>query len=386
MPTAVTVPPRVRRTAVDVALAALLCGLELLVSWETTAAPGPAVPLYALLGCSVLLWRRHFPVAVYVIVVVHSVLAAAVVSQFVPTLGVWLALYTVAVRCERRVAVLGLLVAFGPTLLDAVVEGYEVAGRRVIVAAVMGTVLNLVVFGLGRWAAWSVRQRRLVAELAAAEAVAVERGRIARDLHDIVAHSVTLMVLQAAGAARTLRGDPERAEEALRQVDGLGQQAIDELRRMLGLLDPDPDPTGVAAPPAGLGDVRSLVDAVRGGGVPVELALAGAPVPLEPAVDLSGYRILQEALTNTVKHADPRHPVRVELRWQGTEVEIRVDNRSARSRPRAPHPLSTGHGIRGMRERAHAVGGRLDAGPRSDGSFRVTATLPVPPSPRSGRR
>lgn len=382
---AVLVPSRRRDTVLDGCVLLLLWGLDLLVSWDRQAGPpvlgGVPVPLLALLGYLPLLWRRRSPRAVLVLTVASSVLLSVLVPGFVPTLGVWFALYTVASRCVRRDALIGLTLGFIPIGVNTavVVESARPADRvdAFLVATLIGLMLNLAVFGVGRWVRWSIAQRRLVAELAAAEATAEERLRIARDLHDIVAHAISLMVLQAGGARRLARSDPGRAEFALQHVDELGQQAVVELRRMLGLLSPAPARAEEPARRPGIGDLDRLVENVRGTGREVRLTVEGAACPLEPGVDLAAFRILQEALTNSVKHSGGHNPVDVTVRWLPGQVELEVVNPVGQTHRGAARALSTGHGLIGMRERAKASGGNLEADLAAGGRFAVTARLPV---------
>lgn len=386
MPGTVLVSARRRDTVVDGGVAALLWGLDLLVSWDREAGAAMLdaipVPVLAVVGYLPLLWRRRAPRTVLALVVFSSVLLSVLVPGFVPTLGVWCALYTVASRCVRRDALIGLALCFVPIGVNTVVvvRAAQPADRvdAFLVASLIGTMLNLAVFGVGRWVAWSIEQRRLVAEFAAAEATAEERGRIARDLHDVVAHALSLMVLQAGGASRLVRSDPGRAELALRHVDELGQTAVVELRRMLGLLAPAHEYQNEPAARPGIGDLDQLVTSVRATGRDVHLTVEGVPHELEPGVDLSAFRILQEALTNTVKYSDDRKPVEVAVHWLPEQVELRVVN----SVPETPHrgesrALSTGHGIVGMRERARASGGNLEADLTTGSRFAVIARLPV---------
>ncbi|MFE6165499.1 sensor histidine kinase [Streptomyces sp. NPDC056486] len=318
---------------------------------------------------------------------VHNLLAWLLVSGYVPMFHVWLGLYTVAYQCSHRTATLGLLSALAPTALN-IIDEVRIATPdnrtdAFAVATVVGMMINLAVFGAGRWAAWMVRHRHLEAERAAADAVAAERRRITRDLHDIVAHAVSLIVLQAAGAARVLRKDPGRAEVALQNVDELGQQAIVELRRMLDLLADSSDyPSySTAQPLPRLRDISALLERMRASAMRIELNTTGDPVPLAPGVDLSAYRIVQEALTNSTRYADPNQPIHVQVRWHPGELEIQIRDHGPVVRSSAAHSLSTGQGLLGMQERAAAVGGRFHAGPHPNGGFLVTVTFPVTRTP-----
>jgi signal transduction histidine kinase len=377
----VKIRPPSRRPLIDLASAALLMLVDLLVSFDprypggvtVTAAAFYAIPAYAVLA-----WRRRFPGPVFVVVLAHSLLAWVIVPGYLPTLSVWLGLYTLAARCALRWSVLGLLAAAGPAVLNVADEaqrqGPSSRVDALIVSTVVLTGVNLGIFGIGRWVRWSLEQRRVVAEHAAADAVRVERGRIARDLHDVVAHSITLMVLQAGGAARLLRSDPGRAEVALQHVDDLGQQAIVELRRMLGLLASSTSDGDVEPPLSRLEEVATLVERARAGDLQVEFTVGGTRAPLDPGVELSVYRIIQEALTNAARYADKAEPVEVRLNWEPGRVDVLVGNHIGR---RIAASSSTHRGLLGMRERASTAGGTLTAGADPDGRFIVRASLPV---------
>jgi signal transduction histidine kinase len=372
---------RPRPIVTDALLAGVLCALDVAVSADFSRSSGvvggAATPFYAAAGYVLLVWRRRYPGWVLAGMVVHSILAWKLSHGYVPTLGVWLALYTLAARRDRRTALIGLVAALLPAALNVadVVDkqspGNKTSGLMVSIVAL--TMFNLAIFGIGRWSAWTVQQQRLVAERAAADAAAKERGRIARDLHDIVAHAVTIMLLQAGGAARLLRTDPARAEAALSQVDDLGQQAIGELRRMLGLLAADADEEPDT--PKSLADITRIVARIHHDGLQVALTVAGDPAKLDAGVDVSAYRIVQEALTNATRYADHRHPVRVNVRWHEDSVDITVSNH-VRSAP-SMNRFTTGRGLIGMRERANATGGTFEVSPHTDGRFTVAVTLPA---------
>lgn len=380
------------RVALDLVAVPVLWGIELQITWDRTAEPGAVAPWLVVLSAALLylplFWRRRWPLAVLLLVVLGAVAVALLGFGFHPIFCVWLALFAVAAHCPDRRAVPGLAIAFLPvaTSVHATVQDTPDPSMRAasfLVAALFLTVAHLVVFGVGRWVRWSVAQRELVARLAAARAEAEERQRIARELHDVVAHAVSLMVLQAGGAERVMERDPDRARAALRQVDELGEQAVTELRRMLGLLSPAPA-ARAEQEPVGLQRLDGLLDHLRAAGREVELCVAGEPCALEPAVDEAAYRIAQEALTNAVKHAAPDRPVRVALDWGPRDVELSVRTDGAGARGRLAARLSTGHGVRGMAERARAVGGEATAGPDPHGGYLVSARLPVGPADPHG--
>lgn len=216
--------------------------------------------------------------------------------------------------------------------------------------------------------AWRLERER---DLASQIAVADERTRIARDLHDVVAHSVSLIVVQA-GAARMVRGQPPRAVAALRQVEASGRQALEELRHLVGLLGSQEESD--LAPQPGLAQLEKLAATVSSAGLPVQLRITGSRRELPPGLDLTAYRIIQEALTNTLKHA-PGASADVHVDFSNGELAVEVLDTGGQTEPiNAPQG---GHGLTGMRERVAVYRGHLEAGPRSEGGFMVRARLPL---------
>jgi signal transduction histidine kinase len=213
------------------------------------------------------------------------------------------------------------------------------------------------------------RARRLKEAEAAARG---ERGRIARELHDIVAHSVSVMTVQAGAARVLLEDDPESACEPLLAVERTGRQALEELRHLLGVLRADGGREALGPQPT-LADVEALVEEMRRAGLPVEIALTGHQQPLAASTELAAYRILQEALTNALKHGGGW--TRVILGYGADALELEVVNEGRLS----PSTEGTGQGLVGMRERARLYGGELTAGPRAEGGFGVRVRLPLTP-------
>jgi signal transduction histidine kinase len=370
-----------------------------------------ALPIaVGLVAAAALLARRRLPLTV---LAVTGTAAFAGISLREAAAGstavaVIVALYTVDTRCGRRWSLAASAVALGGALLamglSTTVSAEQLAEIAIAPAAViialwvMGDNLRVrraYVAGLEERAAWVDAQRAADARRAAED----ERARIARELHDVVAHHVAVIAVQA-GAARMLApaGD-ERTRDLLQSIEGSSHEAMSELRRLLGVLrrEPGEEPAGEQAggrppPPApqpGLGQLDQLIDQVRRAGLPVELTVIGAPGRLPDGVDLSAYRIVQEALTNALKHAGPV-PTQVCLRCDGAAVTLIVTSRapaaelpvadpSAAGPPGAAGPDRTGHGLIGMRERAAMAGGELRAGPTADGGFEVFARLPVEP-------
>ncbi|SFF67843.1 Signal transduction histidine kinase [Actinacidiphila alni] len=215
-------------------------------------------------------------------------------------------------------------------------------------------------------------------------AVAAERARIARELHDVVAHNVSVMVVQADGAAYVLDAAPDQAKQALSTISTTGRQALAEMRRLLGLLRAGDDAGGEYVPQPGVDQLADLIDQVRGAGLPVRFEVAGEARPLSSGVELTAYRIVQEALTNVRKHGGDGASASVLLGFGDAALDLLIedDGRGAR------HELyeqggrdGLGQGLIGMRERIGMVGGTLDAGPRPGGGFRISAVLPL----RTGR-
>ncbi|MEV5408665.1 sensor histidine kinase [Thermopolyspora sp. NPDC052614] len=214
-------------------------------------------------------------------------------------------------------------------------------------------------------------------ELLAREAVAEERTRLARELHDIVAHSVSVMVMQAGGVRLMLRPDQVKERETLAVIEETGRGAVEELRRMLGLLR-GPEVDGLTPQP-GLARLDDLVEQVRGAGLTVKVDIEGDPAPLPAGLDLSAYRIIQEALTNTLKHAGSTDAT-IKISYRPTELRLTITDAG----PRGPAPLGLparpgGHGLIGMRERAALFKGTLTTGPRPGGGYTVQAALPLTP-------
>jgi len=252
---------------------------------------------------------------------------------------------------------------------------WSVAAVAILVAAALGVLLR-------RQASRAARDRATDAsDTAATRALAAsdERARIAREMHDVVAHTLTVVVAQADGARFAARKDPAVATRALETIGEVGRAALTEMRGLLGVLR-DTDPATDLGPQPSLDDVPALVASVRDGGLDVSYVTTGTPRPLPIGAGLAVYRVVQEALTNVLKHAGPKVTAYVQLRWLPDAVEVTVsdDGRGA-----AAGRGVGGAGIEGMRERATIFGGTLTAGPRRGGGYVVRARLPL--TPRNGR-
>ena len=205
-----------------------------------------------------------------------------------------------------------------------------------------------------------------------------ERARIARELHDVVAHGVSaIAVVQAQGGGRLVRSDPEEAEDAFATIERTGRQALVELRRLLGMLRVT-DEQRVLAPQPGVARLGALVDDVRKAGLPVELVVDGDVATLPPGVDVSAYRIVQEGLTNALKHAGPAR-ARVHVRYLPRAVEVEVTDDGRGGAIVVAGNDGGGQGLIGMRERVSLYGGRLEAGGRPSGGYAIRARLPFEP-------
>ena len=215
--------------------------------------------------------------------------------------------------------------------------------------------------------------------LRATEAAAAERGRLARELHDVVAHSVSVMTVQAAAARRVMETDHRRAGKAVEAIERTGRQALAEMRRMVTVLKPQGSRAGAGlAPQPSVLDVETLVDQMNEAGLEVRLHVEGEPETLPPSLDLSAYRIVQEALTNVLKHAGAVE-TDVVVRYRRTSLELEVADRGPGG-GRETVTAGNGHGLVGMRERAALFGGDVTAGPTADGGFAVHARLPLEPA------
>ncbi|MEU8073697.1 histidine kinase [Micromonospora sp. NPDC049151] len=342
--------------------------------------------LAAVLSVGALWWRVRAPVAVFAFECVHGVAMWFLLHDYRPWVGLIVALYTVAALRPLVVSAVAYAAACARSLLSAF-DSFRVepnpgarAGEFVV------TALMFALIYAAAWTAGSVvrRHRRRVAQLererrvARAEAVALERRRIAAELHDVVSHSVTVMVLQAAGAARISASDPERTREALLHIQQAGQQAMAELRRLLAVMRAESGPAdGEPGPQPRLDDIEVLLTSMRCAGLTVTMSVSGSPSPLDPSIELAAYRTVQESLTNTLKHVGRRACATVHFGWRERVLLLRVDDDGTGREPGSAAGLSTGNGLASLAERLERVGGRLVAGPRPEGGFRVSATLPV---------
>ena len=327
--------------------------------------------------------RRRFPGTVLGICVASG-LAIPALGLPPETLGVaiWVAVYSVAAHGDRWVSLAGLAAAELGSAAVQLTPGRFQAPTVVFNGLIIGTAWLLGHFvGVRRRYIARLEERTAELEQTRAElarrAVTEERLRLARELHDVVAHSISMIAVQSGVGAHVADTQPEEAAKALGAIEATSRAALTELRRLLGVLRQDSEPQGDLAPVPGLADLNALLAEVAKAGLAVKLQVHGTRPPLPAGVDLSAYRIVQEALTNVVKHAGlARAQVVVGYRDHEVMVEVSDDGRGVTA-PTDDGPARVGHGLIGMRERVAAFGGDLEAGPRPGGGFRVAARLPL---------
>jgi signal transduction histidine kinase len=369
----------------DMLLAVLLAGTSVApvlagdLSWGS---PKPLGVALALLSTVPLAWRARRPLLAGAVILGANgaciYAAAPAQAAFQPFVALVLVAYSVGSRADgRRALWVPPLLAAGaiPVFVAAVLHGQQ-PGNAIpsYVWLVAAWVVGRLVRGWrGKNAALERANRELDAQrdLQAQAAVTVERGRIARELHDVVAHHVSMMVVQAGAATRVLTGDQPDVRNALEVIAATGRETVDEMRALLGVLQSDDGPAALRPQP-GLADLERLACAVRESGLQVVLRIEGSERALPSALDLSAFRIVQEALTNTLKHAGPAEAL-VTVRYQDASIELEIADNGAGPSGRR----SSGHGLVGMRERAAMFGGELSAARSEGGGFTVRARLPL---------
>ncbi|MEU6025045.1 sensor histidine kinase [Micromonospora sp. NPDC047134] len=295
--------------------------------------------------------------------------------------------YTLAAHHAVRPALLAAVLLWVPvSLVNALVLPAESLPQLSSAYLIANNLLvGIVSFSVGRavharrTSIEALRERARVAEAnqraLAEQAVADEQRRIARELHDVVAHHVSVMGVLATGVRRVLRRDPDAADEAVATIEETSRATLRELRRLLDVLRTEAEPAADLAPQPGLAGIETLVEQVREAGLPVTFTVAGTPGPVEQGVALTVYRIVQEALTNALKHAG-QATAQVRVGFPGDAVEVEVTDTG---RGPAPGHRRVGHGLVGMRERVALYGGVLRTGARTGGGYRVYARIPVEP-------
>ncbi|MEV5773769.1 sensor histidine kinase [Streptomyces antimycoticus] len=384
-------------TGVDTFWAVLLVGFGSL--WVVEAEMGrgsrfAAVPIVLALGTTVAL-RRRAPEKMLALAILCGVAQlAADVKPNLADFAMLVIVYTVAVASSRRASrfALGVAISAAPLATLRWPQSHQ-GWWDDLVSAVFVSIPFVLAWVLGDsirtrrayYAQLEERAARLEKEREAQSkvAVAAERARIARELHDVVAHNVSVMVVQADGAAYVMDASPEQARQALETISGTGRQALAEMRRLLGVLRTgEPGEENDYVPQPDVEQIDELVEQVRGAGLPVDFKVVGSPRQLPSGVELTAYRIVQEALTNTRKHGGPDVGASVRLTYfdDGLGLLVEDDGRGAqREMYQDGGADGSGHGLIGMRERVGMVGGTLDAGPRPGGGFRISALLPLKP-------
>ena len=361
----------------DAVIALLLAAL---VVWEvfTTDVTG-STPLLLVTGLAITLplaRRRVSPMWVLVVVMAASAVVGLATSDSdeiaqqmqTPLIAELLAIYSVAVYSERRIAFIGLLVSWA-ALLAAEPDDFVVMGPVWAATWMVGRVV--------RSREQDARRLRQLAEALERErveearlAVAEERTRIARELHDVVAHAMSTIVLEAGAERVNLQQAQKSTHDTLRSIERTGKQALAEMRRLVGVLRTDGDEAGLLPQPS-LSHLDLLIEQVSRAGLPVELRLVGRPVELAPGLEISAYRIVQEALTNVLKHAgNACAEVTVTYGDRMLEIEVADDGCGGA-------PNGSGHGLAGLRERVALFDGELHSGRRPAGGFVVRARLPL---------
>ncbi|MFC1955901.1 sensor histidine kinase [Chloroflexota bacterium] len=374
---------------IDGAIAFFLSALALVLLWYYWEFSQPVHPALAIvLTLAVILpltLRRRFPLFVLLVINAFLILYRLldIPEGTATAYALLLALFSVGAYGSRRwrtwargisvgsVAVLLTYLLFFRVTTDTSLFSYE---ENEVLGRIANILLNLILFGGAWWVGDIFRTSREREEENARQAVINERVRIAREIHDVVAHHVSVMGIQAGGARRVLPQQPEKAKEALSLIESSSRQAVSELHRLLGFLRQG-QKTDELSPQPSLRQLRALVNDMQEAGLPVEVKVEGTERPLPPGIDLSAYRIIQEALTNTLKHAGAtKATVTVSYANGVVELEI-VDN--GKGLTQAGGQEFRGKGIMGMRERVNLHGGRFETGNIPEGGFSVRVTLPV---------
>lgn len=374
-----------RPPTADAVLAMCLVLITVGEVWVTSAVHGWLAAALLVPAAAALAWRRRAPLAAFSVAVglatLGSVIAAPIdgLAVVVPIFAV--AIYSVAAHASPPRAV----TALAASMIAVVVATFAPQGP-----GTENLLFGTIIVG-GPWlAGWLVRIRtdqavalalraqeleRTQAEREQA-AVAEERARIARELHDIIAHSVSVMTIQAGAIEEVVDREPEKARAAAGSIRRTGRRAQADLRRLLGLLREEDAGTDALSPQPGLAGLDALIASVRQAGIDVRLTVEGTPRALPPAVDLSAFRVVQEALTNTLKHARAT-VASVGVRYDVDAVNIEVTDDGVADAGHATGGPGSGHGLVGMRERVAVYGGELEFGRGPSGGFRVHALLPV---------
>lgn len=382
------------RVLIDVAVAAVV-GVLAVVEVATTsseAVPGERLAdgfAYALViaGSTALVWRRRVPVEVLAIV------TAALATFWLRGHGALLAvlglpaLYAVAAHAERRrrawwaicVACLALLIVASVSVLDKP-DGFAYLQALSVVAFLVAAIAAGVLMRNRERIFVDTERRAAAAEadrLAEAErAVVRERSRIAREMHDVVAHAMSVIAVQAAAGREIVHGNPDKAADVFAKIETVGRESLTELRRMLGVLRETGDDGASLSPQPGIADIAVAVAQSSATGVTAKLVIVGDQQPLAPGIELAAFRIVQEALTNVLKHAGASASATVQISYQPNDLVVEVVDDGCGAAT-SLSGVGTGNGLIGMRERVEIYGGRFTSGPRRGGGYAVRASLPI---------
>jgi signal transduction histidine kinase len=324
--------------------------------------------------------HRSHPVPALTLLLGTLLIYAAIGYAAFPGVGAFALLFAISLHSGRTLAFLAFVATAAVLVIATLLQPAGVVQTADAVSIALAT---LVAWLAGenlrqrrnRWAALRERNELLERdrEERARQAVLAERLRIARELHDVVAHAMSVIAVQAGVGHHVAATQPMEAQRSLAAIETTSRQALTEMRRLLGVLRQDGQPLSEITPTPGLQDVTGLLNQVADGGLTARLQIHGTPVDIPPGVDLTAYRIVQEALTNAIKHGGPRADITLAYTAGAINVEVVND---APQQARGPHLPTPGHGLTGMRERVAVFGGEFSANPRPGGGFRITARLP----------
>jgi signal transduction histidine kinase len=373
----VTALARCHPLAADAVLAAAVAGLGVNALAGGGSGSTAVLAAFAAGMALPLIWRRRHPAGVFAVVCAVALAQWVYAQRVLGSFAILLALYSVARHASRRVTLAAAVTAEAAGAVAAVADGRNWAQFLAVLTAMIAAPVFLGSYLRTRQAYLSTleeRARRLEHERdqQAQIVAAAERASIAREMHDIVAHSLAVIITMAEAAAAKRRSDPDRAAAAMEQVAETGREALDQTRRVLGVLRPRS--LAAPSPPPGLDQLDALLGQVRATGLTAELAVTGGRFPVPADAQLAVYRIVQEALTNTIRHSRGATGVQVRLEYADPVIEIDIAD-DGQPDAGIGHHGSAGHGLAGMRERAALYGGALVAGPRPGGGWRVSAGL-----------
>jgi len=368
-----------------------LMAAQFIVTGHRLAGQGPTTPLAWLLAVLIvapILTHRRFPLASLAVCLAALVAYAAGRYVAYPGLAVFVLTFDIALHSRRRVALVALVAPAVAITVSLALQSAQVAATTTWIESELGVAVAWLAgrnlrHRRARWAELQARAERLEREHEeqARRAVTEERLRIARELHDVIAHSMSVIAVQSAVGHHVMDTQPGQARQALAAIEATSRSALTEMRRLLGVLRQEGQTRGSLAPAPGLADLDSLVSQVQDAGLRACVRVEGQRGTVPPGIDLSAYRIIQEALTNVIKHAHcAAADVVITYRADSLTVEVTDHGRQVPGELSAyvpPARTGSGHGIIGMRERVAVFGGQFAAGPEPDGGFRVRACFPI---------